>query len=288
MTIKLYNILLFLKTLFRQLWLSVTSINFYYDVYKFYTGYGFKYFFTVTFMASLIYCCAILNIMLELKNYFVAGTQSKATIGIEYLIKQLPDIYYDGNTISIEEESPLYLYNNNGDKIAVIDHKGLLSYPEKLRIPILLTSDKAILSLTESTNKKKFPISINYSKLFGHQRQVLSQEVIKKHFALFFSSAPTILIYVMLPALVFFLFVFTLLENIFIIILIYSLTYIFGPQSSLQTCIRLVSFACGVSTVIHPIIIALIPELGDIVWIVKMWTNFLLFLALLQVKRENN
>jgi hypothetical protein len=238
-------------------------------------------------MASLIYCFAILNIMLELKDYFVAGKQTKATIGIEYLIKQLPDIYYDDGTISIEEESPLYLYNSNGDKIAAIDPKALLSHSEKIRIPIILTSNKAILSLTESTNKKKFPISISYSKLFGSEQQVLTQEVIKKHFATLFSSAPTVLIYIMMPALAFFLFVFTLLENIFIIILVYLLTYIFGPQSSIKTCIRLVSFASGVSTLIHPIITATVPEFGDIVWIVKMWTNFLLFLGVLQVKREN-
>ena len=286
MTTALNNILLFLKTLFRHLWLSVTSINFYYDVYKYYTGYGFRYLFTVTFTASLIYCLIILNMTFDLKNYFVIGKQTKITVDIEYIIKQLPDIYYDNNTISIEEEPPLYLYNSKGYKIAAIDPNDQLSHREKVKIPIILASNKVILSLAESTNKKKFPINISYSKLLGFERQTLTQEVIKKYFATIFNSAPSVVIYIMIPTLAFFLFVFTLLENVFIIILVYLLTYIFGPHSSMKTCIRLVSFASGISTLIHPLVISILPEFGDIIWIIKMWTNFLLFLGVLQVKQE--
>lgn len=59
-----------LNALLRQLRLSISSIEFYKDVYKNYQGYGIRYLFTLSFIPSIIYCIFILNYIITLKDYF--------------------------------------------------------------------------------------------------------------------------------------------------------------------------------------------------------------------------
>lgn len=283
MTTILYRVLTYIKILLQQLWLSISSINFYRDVYKNYTGYGLKYIFTLSFMAALIYCSVIFNHIVELKNYFAKNEASKSTINIEYLIRQLPEAHYDGKNISIEEDTPLYLYNSDGQKIVAIDPNNKLLHAEKENVPIVLTSNRITILLN---NKNHNNFSIDYTTLFGTQEQSLTQVSIKQQFAAIFSSMPSIFIYIFMPILIVLYFLSILFEQSFIVILVYSLSNIFGPKSSMKTCVRVVMFASGVNTLAHPIVIIFMPWAASSMWLIQLWSNVLLLLAMIKIAQS--
>lgn len=280
-----------LNALFSQLWLSVSSINFYHDVYKNYRGYGIKYLFTISFISSVIYCLFVFNYLSTLRDFFAAKVPqslSYETENIEYILQQLPNIDYDGSNISLEEDQAIYLYDKNNNKVAAIDIKNQLGYNDRSKIPIIFSKDKIILKVIEVADKKKSDFNIEYSMIFGTIAKVLTNEVIKKDCAEILLRVPKIFIYIGMPVIIFFRFITILFEKSFIVILIYLLTSFFGPKASMKTSIRMVMFASGVPVLLQPIILLIMPGFKEIIFILQMFTNFLLFLALLQIKKETN
>ncbi|WP_341756050.1 MULTISPECIES: DUF1189 family protein [unclassified Candidatus Tisiphia] len=286
MTTTLLSIFSWFSTLLHQLWLSISSVNFYKDVYKSYKGYGIKYIFTVSFISSLVYCIVIFNYLLILTDYFTENRLTKGTMTIEYILKQLPEIYYDGTKILVDQDEPIYLLDEDGNKLAVIDSKNQLSYSERLKIPILFSSNNITITTVEITDKKKSLFSIGYAKLFADDQKILTEEVIKQHFAKTLIQAPKIFIYILMPIIVAFRFVTILFEKSFIIILIYLLTNYFGPKSSWQTCIRITLFSSGVAILLQPVIVIFLPELSSIIFCIQMFTSLLLLLAMLQIRSK--
>lgn len=285
MTTKLYDIVLAIKVLLRILWLSVSSVAFYEDVYKRYSGYGVKYLFTLSFISSVIYCAISLNYVILLKNYLEFNKLTAYTSNLEYIIKQLPEISYDGKNISINEETPLFLFNANAGKVGAIDPKNQLSFSEKNKIPIVFTNNKIILSFV--WDKKKINLPFDYQMIFGTEPQVLSDEQFKKHFAQVVNSVPTLFIYILMPVMIILTFIATLLRASLLIILVYLITQIFGPTIPIKTCIRVVLFSSGAHTLLEPILSALIPAFNNFSWIILLWTNILLFLSILKIRNAN-
>ncbi len=286
MTTKLSYISLGLRTLFEQLWLSISSVNFYQDVYKSYKGYGIKYLFTVSAISSLIYCLFIFNYFLGLKDYFTDNRLSKRTTTMEYILKQLPKIYYDGSQIIVDQDEPIYLLDENDNKIAVIDSKNQLPYGEKIKIPILFSSKNVTFATIEITDKKKNTFSIDYSKIFSSNPKNLTEQVIKSHFSDILTQVPKIFIYIIMPLIVLARFIAILFEKSFVIFLIYVLTSFFGPKSLLKSCSRIVLFSSGIPILLQPIIVIFIPELSKIVFFIQIFTNLLLFLAILKIRNN--
>ncbi|MCC8416594.1 MAG: DUF1189 domain-containing protein [Rickettsia endosymbiont of Gnoriste bilineata] len=286
MTTKLLSVFSWFSTLLHQLWLSISSVNFYQDVYKSYKGYGIKYIFAVSFISSLIYCIVIFNYLLVLTDYFTENRLTKGTITIEHILKQLPEIYYDGNKILVDQDEPIYLLDENGNKLAVIDSKNQLSYSDKIKIPILCGSNNITLTTVEITDKKKSMFSIGYSKLFTPDQKILTEEVIKKYFAKTLIQAPKIFIYILMPIIIVVRFATILFEKSFIIILVYLLTNYFGPKSSWQTCIRITLFSSGIAILLQPMMVIFLPELSGIIFCIQMFTSLLLLLAMLRIRNK--
>ncbi|XVN43187.1 MAG: DUF1189 family protein [Candidatus Rickettsia vulgarisii] len=284
MTTKLLPAFLWIRALFNQLWLSVSSVKFYQDVYLFYKGYGTRYLFTVVFLSSLIYSISIFNYLLTLKNYFNVSNPSTNTSTIDYILKQLPEIYYDGKKIVVDQEEPIYLFDENKNKIAVIDTKNQLSGIDKKRIPILFSSDYVSFATVEITDKKKDNFIVKYSQLFGSVSEQLTQETIKKHFVQMLNQAPRIFIYILVPLLIILRFCSILFEKFFIILIVYLLTNFSGLKSSIQTCCRIVLFTCGVPILLQPLIIIFLPEFNSIIFFVQIISYLLLFLAIIQIR----
>ncbi|MFY9589906.1 DUF1189 family protein [Rickettsia endosymbiont of Halotydeus destructor] len=262
-------ILIGLNTLCRQLRLSVSSVDFYKDVYRNYQGYGIKYLFIVSFIASIILCICTLNYIENIK----------------YVTNQLPDIQYNNSKIFLEEEKPLYLYSKNKDVIAAIDINNQLTVTERSKIPVILTEDQLILNLVEGVSKKKLTNYIKYSKIFTGQK-ALSPEMVKKYCAYIVSKMPSLLIYIGMPFFIVLWFIKCLFEISFIILLVYVITNLFGPKSLMKNCMRLVIFASGVPLLLQPIIILFYPAFGQMVFLLQMFTVGLLFTALWQIKNK--
>lgn len=282
----LMRILFGFNTLFRQLWLSMSSINFYKDVYKNYQGFGIKYLFTICFITSVIYSMFILSYILNLQRYFNEGYQSKNTENIDYIISQFPDIQYNNGKIFIEEEQPIYLYSQNKNKIVAIDTENQLNQDERNKIPIILTSNRIILNLVEVTTQKKLTTNVEYNKIFDLEPKIINVEVIKRFCANSLAKIPNNFIYLGVPIIIAFWFVTFLFEKSFIMLLIYILTNLSGFTTSVKTCIRLVIFASGIPVLLQPILTLLLPVFSDLVLLVQMFTTSLLFMALWQMKNN--
>ncbi|AGJ01862.1 DUF1189 family protein [Rickettsia prowazekii] len=274
-----------LNTLLRQLRLSISSIDFYKDVYKNYQGYGIKYLFTLSFIPSIIYCIFILNYIITLKDYFNGTSSSKVTDNIEYIINQLPKIKYNNSKISVEEVEPIYLYSKNNNKIFVIDTKNQVSNQEKSKVPFVLEENKLKINLVSNT-KKHFPSIVNYSEIFKQNEVILTPEIIKKYFADNLLYAPNLFNFFGTPVIILFWFVTFLLERSIIVLLVYGLANLLTTKTSIQTSIRLVMFSSGIPIILQPVIIILIPELSILIQLLQMFTTFLVFVAILQINKS--
>ncbi|WP_347938859.1 DUF1189 family protein [Rickettsia oklahomensis] len=272
-------------TLFRQLWLSVSSIEFYKNVYKNYQGYGIRYLLTISFIPSIIYCIFILNYIITLKDYFNGIQSSKVTDNIEYIINQLPVIKYNNSKISVEEVEPIYLFSKNNNKIVVIDTKNQVSNKEKSKIPFVLEENKLRINLIVANTKKNFPSTVNYSEIFKQNEVILTPEIIKKYFADNLLYVPSLFIYFGMPVIILFWFVTFLLDRSIIVLLVYSLANLLTHKTSIQTSIRLVMFSSGVPIILQPIII-LIPELSILLQLLQMFTTCLVFIAIWQIDKN--
>ncbi|MEG8230714.1 DUF1189 family protein [Candidatus Rickettsia tasmanensis] len=275
-----------LNALLRQLHLSISSIEFYKDVYKNYQGYGIRYVFTLSFIPSIIYCIFILNYIITLKDYFNGIQSSKVTANIEYIINQLPEIKYNNSNISVEEVEPIYLYSKNNNKIVVIDTKNQVSNKEKSKIPFILEENKLKINLIVANTKKNFLSTVNYSEIFKQNEVILTPEIIKKYFANNLLYAPNLFIYFGMPAIILFWFVTFLLERSIIVLLVYSLANLLTTKTSIQTSIRLVMFSSGVPIILQPVIIILIPELSILLQLLQMFTTCLVFVAIWQINKN--
>ncbi|GAA5252403.1 DUF1189 family protein [Candidatus Rickettsia kedanie] len=275
-----------LNALIRQLRLSISSIEFYKDVYKNYQGYGIRYLFTLSFIPSIIYCIFILNYIITLKDYFNGIQSSKVTDNIEYIINQLPEIKYNNSKISVEEVEPIYLYSKNNNKIVVIDTKNQVSNTEKSKIPFVLEENKLKINLIVANTKQHFLSTVNYAEIFKQNEVILTPEIIKKYFADNLLYAPNLFIYFGMPAIILFWFVTFLLERSIISLLVYSLANLLTTKTSIQTAIRLVMFSSGVPIILQPVIIILIPELSILLQLLQMFTTCLVFVAIWQINKS--
>jgi hypothetical protein len=280
------------KIALRHLYLSISSIGFYRDVYRLYKGYGIKFLFTISSISSLIYCIFLFNNFLILKESVITNRSSDGISNLEYILNQLPDIHYENHAIAIKPAGLLYIYDLNNRKIAAIDPSNQLSYPEKTQIPIVFTNNQIIFSLANDGEIKHRNVSISYSKLFGNNRAILNQnilskDIIKEYIINIFTYMKPVLLCLVIPILI----IVRFLSVIFIkgpfVILLYFLTNLFGPKTTMQSCIRLVFFASGAAIFIQSIIMIIMPSLQFIGDLVQFCSNILLCGAIIQIRKSN-
>lgn len=288
MTTVLLLPLYFIKTLITHLWLSVSSVKFYENVFKFYTGYGTKYIFTLSFISSFFFCVLFLNQTNEIRLYLNQNIISQSVQNLDHIINQLPTIDYDGQKISIDEETPLFLNDMNNDKALVIDPTNKLMPNERSKINVVLGSDKIIANFIDTKGALVQSFGLEYNNILGDDPQTLSTEDIKSIFAPIVQNATSKFIYIMLPLLAAFIFTVTLYEKIMTIIIIYIIIYLNLGTTSVKTCIRMVCFSSGIFALFQPIVILTLPNLAGPIWIIQIWASFLMILGILKATGKFN
>lgn len=287
MTTTASNIYNWFKTLYMHLWLSVSSINFYQQILSSYKGYGVRYILTVSFFSSLFCSAIILSYFSNINQYFTYGAISPDTTNIDHIISQFPELKYDGSSISLENSDPVYINNTNNQPVVVIDPENKLPSSERAKIPVLLAKRKIILLFTDPQKNNIGSFSLEYPKLFDQDNTVISQETIKSLLERSFNKAPTIIIYIMFPALALLIFFNNFLEKSFIIIAIYLLSNFVGTKSSMKTCIRVTMFSSGVLVLLQPFLLLILPSYGSAVWVIQIWANFLMVLGIIKFSNQN-
>ncbi len=287
MTTLLSNPFFFIKTLIKHLWMSISSIKFYERVFRTYKGYGIQYIFSLSIISSLFCIILFLDHISKIKNYLNNNIMSQDLLHIDHVIRQLPTIDYDGQKIFLTEETPLFINNFNNHKLLTIDPNLKLIPSDRIKIPIFLGDSTMIIKFFDSKGQMRYTLPIKYNKILGNHPQILTQDVIKTILATIFEKAPSLLIYLIFPIFSVLIFINVLLEKIFIVLMIYFITYFADIKASLKICIRMVLFASGVFTLFGFIIIFISKEFSTTLWILQTWANFLMILGILKTSGKS-
>lgn len=282
--LQIYN---WIKIIILQLWWSVSSVNFYQRVLSFYDGYGIKYVLTLSFFSSMFCSIYVLNYMGNVRQYLSYGIMSEAVANLDHIISQLPELSYDGDRISLEEGEPVYINNNDNLPIVIIDPDNKISSSVRAKAPILFTSKRLIISFVDTQKENVASIPVDYKQIFGNEPKLLTQEVQKASLEEIFNKAPKVLIYMIFPAFGMLIFFNLFLEKSILIIVIYLLTNFMSMALSIKTCTRLTMFSSGVFVLVQPLISFINPVYMSYVWLVQVWANFLMILAILRFSNKS-
>ena len=287
MTTQLSSPINFIKTLFTHLWLSVSSVKFYENVFKNYKGYGALYILNLSLISSLICTVIFLNNVNEIRNYFNNDIISAKTENIDFVLKQLPAIDFDGQRISIEDNNPIFIKNKNGKNVIAIDPANQIKPSDRDKYPILLSKDKMIIKLINSQGEAQNTFPIKLDQIFNSAPQILSKEVVKSTFAKLFDHAPRLFIYMIFPLTGFLIFLNTFLDKSFFIVMIFFVSRISKINIPMKSCIRLSMYASGFYALFQFIFTLAAPEYSSIIWFIQTWSNILMILGILSATGKN-
>ncbi|PCJ25063.1 MAG: hypothetical protein COA94_06815 [Rickettsiales bacterium] len=282
MTTIVSNTVSFIKTLLTHLRMSLSSASFYKDVITSYKGYGVKYILTLSLIGSLFSTMFFLGDVNTLQTYLEDSKIEQKIENIDHILTQMPTLDYDGKNISTKKNTPIFLLDKKNKKIVAIDPNGKLKPSESAKIPVLMTGNKIVITLIHSDQAIRNSWPLQYTQIFGKEPQILTQEVIKSNFASLLEKSSSVFIYMVFPIAAILLFINTILEKSFFILVIYFITRAIAPQFSMQACIRTVLFASGSAVLIQPVLLLAIPTLSWLLGILQIWANLLMVLGILK------
>lgn len=281
MTTLLSNPLFFIKNLFTHLWLSVSSVKFYEKVFKKYNDYGALYIINLSLISSIVCTIIFLHNVDKIQDYLKYNIVSERVENIDFVIKQIPPIEYDGQNITVDSDEPIIIKNKNGNNVLVIDPDNKTKPSDRNKFPLILSQNKMIISLIDSEGKVKNTFPIKFDQIFNQIPRVLTNEEIKSSLAKLLDQAPRVLVYMIFPLTGFLIFLNTFLDKAFFIVMIFLVTKISGLNLSMKTCIRLTMYASGFYALFQFIFLIAANEYSSIVWIVQSWANILMILGIL-------
>lgn len=303
-----------MQTCLKQLWLSVSSVKFYQEVCRSYTGYGLKYIFYICFLSSLLLCCIIslyLNILKDSFNDSQNGPKLKLVANFEYILDQMPDVHYNGVSINTGQEDPVYIKDIEGNLVAIIDASNRLSVSEKSNSSMIFTQNSLLIRQKNGLVSNILYSDISNSKLTKQKiakieeiihnypwfivginimqdlhNTILNKDTIKKEFTNFFNILPKIFLYLGFPLITIMAFISLIIENLFMIALVYLLSKVMnGTSLNISQSIRGVMFASGMQVIAHPLtltpFIMIWPKFINLWPIISLWAHILLIYSVM-------
>jgi len=287
MTIKHYTIIELISSFFRHLRLSVSSVKFYQNIYLSYSGYGFQYLFIICFFSGLIFSGLFLNNANKINSYLKDNIFSSNVAIIDHILGQIPDLNYDGEAISFDEEAPLLISTPDNVQILAVDPENKLTPSERSKIPILMNNKNILISLFDNDGEVYKILPIKYNQIFGPDAQIITQSAIKTHFSNLLSRIPFIVIYLGFPLFVLVLFFKALMNQLFSVLFLYMISYFFSLKITFTTCFRMILFANGMVILLEPLIFITLPNLVGLVRLFDLWTGLLMCVAILGVHNKS-
>ena len=284
MTTLVSTLTIFIKTLIKHLWLSISSAKFYQDVFYTYQGYGTKYILTLSIISSLICNIIFLGYVDKVQKYLSDDIISERLVNIDHVIRQLPTINYNGKDISISEDLASVIYGVDNTKLLAIDPAGKLSNYDKIQIPVLLTKDEISINLRGSNGKTKNTLPIKYAQIFGSEAQILTKETIKSSFIPLFKRAPTVLTYIIFPITIIIIFISHLFEKSFMIIVVFIISRFGTGGRTLKDSVRVVLFSSGFCALFQFVASLVSIELHYVLWILQTWANILMIIGIMRLQ----
>ena len=282
MTIYFSQIIQFILTLGRIFWLSLSSRQFYYDVYNSYKGYGIKYIFVLSMIFAFILSIFLLNYNNNLILYLSGQKDSPKLQVIGNFLEEFPILQYDGKSMVLPDASTEKIALNNKTFVLDIDNK--LTPSEITKIPIVLRKNNINVTLMDNKGKMIENFIMNYPDLIGKTPQIIDSSYLKNQILEIANSLPRVIIYNIFPIASVLIYCNIVFEKIFLIFLLFVGTKFFGSGNDFKSAVRVVLFSSGF-TVLFGHIAVLLPFFGDyIIYGIQLWINFLMLAGIAKDK----
>lgn len=279
MTTSLLQFKTYIQILYRTLLLSITSIDFYKDVRTRYKGYGVKYIVTLSLLGAIFYSLKVMNNIYLIED----GLIHKNNSYIENILKQVPEIKYNGEIIETLVETPYFIEDSANRKIIAIDPEGHLSFAQRSKIPVILTKTNIVFVIFyNEDNKEEF--SIGYSNILGKDSLLITQNSLREYIVNAISKNHHIWIYTTpIMASVYFLKIFV--KSTIPILLLYFLSNLYNLNITIQTSCRLVMFSSGMFLASYSLLNLFIPPLAFLSEIIHVIAASLLVMSIIKSKK---
>lgn len=275
------------KEFFRTLWLSVSSADFYRDLYSKYKGYGLKYITMIISITSIIYAILFMYNLNIIREYLEPGADQNNNPA-EFILKDWPELQYDGKNLSKEDHAPVYLTTQAGIKLAVIDTAGSLKKDQTQKVPLVFTKDKVILWLGNSKDQENSDIVIGYDKIFGTDALTVDHDFVKNVIYTAINQIGTLAFCAAVPILILARLAIHIFHNLFGIILLYAILWWMRTSPTVQSASRVILFSSGVAEFVTPFVLIIYQPLMPITMFIEYWTVLLAMYAISKGKFTSN
>ena len=266
----------YLSSLWKIKYLSLTSIEFYSNVYNKYSGYGFKYLLTLSTIAGLLGSTFFLYLNNHLSLIVNNNKTSHLSSNIYYILDQFPPLSYNGTSITMQDEEPIIIKNLNSERIIAIDINNKITKDQRVRIPIILSKNNLIFYLKSSTKENIKPLLLKYKYVFGGVPREINDEYLQLSLGELIKSIPKVIIYFFFPIITFFTFFNGLISAGQSVLLLYLIALVYNWQSKFKDLFRISIFASAITVFIQSILGLLMTKFIFYIWILQIWCNFLL------------
>lgn len=282
MTTLLFTASCFIKTLFQHVWMSVSSVRFYQNVFLNYRGWGVKYIIILNLISTFCSCVILINYTENIKKY-LEGNNTNKFANIDYIFQQLPILDYDGSSITVDSpQEPILIKNMNNQTVIAIDNLNKIIAEVRIKIPIILGKEKIIINLLDQQGKAGNSVPIAYSALFGNKPQILTKENIKSNFVELLNKSSHTISIIVFPLLFLFNFFHIFWENIFLFTIILLFIKFSKSNNLTRDGVRVILFSNGFFVLFQFVLLLGIVELNYIVWIIQTWSSFLMIMAVIR------
>ncbi|MEY3197544.1 MAG: hypothetical protein RLZZ59_915 [Pseudomonadota bacterium] len=264
------------QNLSRTLWLSVTSGAFYRDLYHLYKGYGLKYMLMVISITSIIYTIVSTNRILDLKSY-LEDTSENSSNPIEYMLKQWPEMYYDGKSLTRESSEPIFISAINGTKLIAIDTEETLAKNKLSEFPIVLLKNKLMIFLVKKSNgdNQQSSTEFSYEGIFDKTEKNIDSKYIRELLLSWIQPVTPAFILLLLPIIIAARLGIHIFRNFFNAVILYGLLWWRGLSPNIPSVTRIILFASCPAEIIYAIILVTYPPLAPIAMMIDSWTIIL-------------
>lgn len=283
MTTYFFHIQQFILTLSRIFWLSLSSTQFYHDVYNSYKGYGIKYIFVLSMIFAFILSVFLLNYNNNLILYLNGQKDSQKLHVIGNFLEEFPILQYDGKNMILPDSSPEEIARSN-NKTLVLDIDNKLTPSEMSKIPVVLRKHNINITLMDNKGKMIENFIMNYSELIGKTPQVIDSAYLKSQILEIANSLPRVIIYNIFPIASVLIYCNIIFEKVFLIFLLFVGAKFFGSGKDFKSTVRVVLFSSGF-TVLFGHMAIFLPLFGDyIIYAIQLWINFLMLAGIAKGK----
>jgi hypothetical protein len=219
-------------------------------------------------------------------RYYISSTNHEDN-PVEFIIKQWPEVKYDGKDISIESEEPVLINTINGKLTIAIDPNNKLTATQKQAIPVILQKSHLLVNLMRphEANSKPKEMSLGYRQFFSSEASLLDQASLKASLADMLEPFGIMILLIVIPVLTLIRLLMHIISCIFSMIILFGVLWWIKLNPTPQSVSRIVLFSSGAAEIISPVLLIFAPSLLVFSSFIEYWAVIIAVYGLASLRR---